>query len=165
VKLIEIAETLKTSKKRVGLIVHEYLYMRKLCAKWVCHACSQLIKSNNVLMTRSNVLRYSTIIKTNFSVDILQWMKHGCFSTFQSPIDSQSSGLNVMNRIQNVERRNGQLARLRHHYSVMRVVLYPSITSKSARLSTASITERLNDEIMKKCSFIKTGSQNDGKIS
>jgi hypothetical protein len=35
VKLIEIAETLKTSKKRVGLIVHEYLDMRKLCAKWV----------------------------------------------------------------------------------------------------------------------------------
>lgn len=35
VKLIEIAEGLKISKERVGHIVHEYLGMRKLCAKWV----------------------------------------------------------------------------------------------------------------------------------
>jgi hypothetical protein len=35
VKLIEISETLKISKERVGHIVHEYLDMRKLCAKWV----------------------------------------------------------------------------------------------------------------------------------
>jgi [histone H3]-lysine36 N-dimethyltransferase SETMAR len=35
VKLIEIAETLKISKERVGHIVHEYLDMRKLFAKWV----------------------------------------------------------------------------------------------------------------------------------
>jgi histone-lysine N-methyltransferase SETMAR len=35
VKLSEIAETLKISKERVGHIVHEYLGMRKLCAKWV----------------------------------------------------------------------------------------------------------------------------------
>ena len=34
-KLIEIAETLKISKERVGHIVHEYLDMRKLCSKWV----------------------------------------------------------------------------------------------------------------------------------
>ena len=35
VKLIEIAETLKISKERVGHIVDEYLNMRKLCSKWV----------------------------------------------------------------------------------------------------------------------------------
>jgi len=35
VKLIEIAETLKIPKERVGHIVHEYFGMRKLCAKWV----------------------------------------------------------------------------------------------------------------------------------
>lgn len=35
VKLMEIAETLKISKERVGHIVHQYLDMRKLCAKWV----------------------------------------------------------------------------------------------------------------------------------
>ncbi|XP_031639731.1 protein GVQW3-like, partial [Contarinia nasturtii] len=35
VKLSEIAETLKISKERVHHIIHEYLDMRKLCAKWV----------------------------------------------------------------------------------------------------------------------------------
>jgi hypothetical protein len=35
VKLIEIAETLKISKKRVEHILHEYLDMQKLCAKWL----------------------------------------------------------------------------------------------------------------------------------
>jgi hypothetical protein len=54
VKLIEIAETLKISKKRVEHIVHEYLDMQKLCEN-VCHAVSQSIKINNVLMIRSNV--------------------------------------------------------------------------------------------------------------
>jgi hypothetical protein len=34
-KLIEKAETLNISKERVGHIVHEYLDMQKLCAKWV----------------------------------------------------------------------------------------------------------------------------------
>jgi predicted nuclease of restriction endonuclease-like RecB superfamily len=37
VKLIEIAETLKISKKRVEHIVYEYLDMQKLCAKWLPH--------------------------------------------------------------------------------------------------------------------------------
>jgi hypothetical protein len=35
VKLIELAETLKISKKCVGHIVHEYLNMLKLFAKWL----------------------------------------------------------------------------------------------------------------------------------
>jgi hypothetical protein len=35
VNLIEIAETLKISKKRVEHIVHEYLVMLKLFAKWL----------------------------------------------------------------------------------------------------------------------------------
>jgi hypothetical protein len=34
-RCIEIAETLKISKERVGYIVHEYLDMQKLCAKWL----------------------------------------------------------------------------------------------------------------------------------
>jgi hypothetical protein len=106
--LIEISETLKISKKRVGHIVHEYLDMLKLFAKWL-PLCLQSIKINNVLMIRSNVWRYSTVIKMNFSVDILQWMYHGCFTTLQSPIDSQPSGLNAMNRMRSVEKRNGKL--------------------------------------------------------
>jgi hypothetical protein len=81
-------------------------------------------------MIRSNVKRYSTVIKTNFSIDILQWMKRGCFTTLQSPIDSQPSELDVMNRIQNVERRNSQQARLWYQYSGMSVVLYKSIAPK-----------------------------------
>jgi hypothetical protein len=44
VKLIEIAETLKISKERVGHIVHEYLDMRELCAKWV--PCQLTIDQN-----------------------------------------------------------------------------------------------------------------------
>jgi hypothetical protein len=35
VKLIEIAGTVQISKKRVEHIVHEYLDMQKLCAKWL----------------------------------------------------------------------------------------------------------------------------------
>uniref|UniRef100_A0A6M2DR05 Putative histone-lysine n-methyltransferase setmar-like protein n=1 Tax=Xenopsylla cheopis TaxID=163159 RepID=A0A6M2DR05_XENCH len=35
VTLIEIAETLKISSERVHHIIHEYLGMRKLCAKWM----------------------------------------------------------------------------------------------------------------------------------
>ncbi|KAF7282668.1 hypothetical protein GWI33_002207 [Rhynchophorus ferrugineus] len=34
-KLNEIADTLKMSTERVHHIIHEYLGMRKLCAKWV----------------------------------------------------------------------------------------------------------------------------------
>ena len=46
-KLIEIAETLKISKERVGHIVDEYLDMRKLCSKWVPRTSSQPTKNNN----------------------------------------------------------------------------------------------------------------------
>lgn len=35
IRLIDKAEALKISKERVGHIIHEYLDMRKLCAKWV----------------------------------------------------------------------------------------------------------------------------------
>jgi hypothetical protein len=50
VKLIEIAETLKISKKCVGHIVHEYLDMQKMCAKWVPHVLTidYLEKGQNI---------------------------------------------------------------------------------------------------------------------
>ncbi|VVC26114.1 Hypothetical protein CINCED_3A012498 [Cinara cedri] len=35
VKLIEIADIVKISSGHVHHIIHEYLYMRNLCAKWV----------------------------------------------------------------------------------------------------------------------------------
>ncbi|GFW29689.1 hypothetical protein TNCV_3935561 [Trichonephila clavipes] len=40
-------------------------------------------------------------------------MKHGSIISHQSPIDSQPSGLHVMNRLQSVERRKSRLARLK----------------------------------------------------
>jgi hypothetical protein len=50
VKLIEIAVTLKISKKRVGHSVHEYMWTCESCVQSGCRACSQSIKSNNVLI-------------------------------------------------------------------------------------------------------------------
>jgi hypothetical protein len=85
--------------------------------------------SSQYTQTLHHLSRYITMDET--------W--HGCFTKFQKPIDSQPSGLTAMNRIQSVERRNGQLARLWHQNSGMRVVLCSSITSKRARPSTASI--------------------------
>jgi hypothetical protein len=60
VKLIDIAETLKISKKRLEHIVHEYLDMQKLCVAAARGCCAWLlrvltIKINNMLMIRSNV--------------------------------------------------------------------------------------------------------------
>jgi len=34
-KVREIAETIGISKEHVGYILHEELYMKKLCARWV----------------------------------------------------------------------------------------------------------------------------------
>jgi hypothetical protein len=80
----------------------------------------------------------------------------GCFTTLQSPIDSQPSGLNAMNRNQSVERRNGQLARLWHQYSGMRVVLfYIDYLEKGQTTYYIALLERLNDEIKKKRLHLK----------
>jgi hypothetical protein len=81
--------------------------------------------------------------------DILQWMKHGCFTTLQSPIDSQLSGLNAMNRSQSVERRNGQLG------SVLRDahgIIFIDYLDKGQIINSVyhiALLERLNGEIKK----------------
>jgi hypothetical protein len=86
----------------------------------------------------------------NFSVDILQWMYHGCFTTLKSPIDSQPSGLNAMNRIRSMERRNGQLA------SVLwdaRVIIFIDYLKKGQNINSdycMVLLEHLNDIIKKK---------------
>jgi transposase len=67
-KFIEIAETLKISKKSVEHIVHE-----KLCTKWLPRLL-KIDQNQQRFEIRSNVKRYSTVIKTYFSVNILQWM-------------------------------------------------------------------------------------------
>ena len=52
VKLIEIAETLKISKERVGHIVDEYLDMRKLCSKliFLLHLSEMSLFLQNIVM-------------------------------------------------------------------------------------------------------------------
>jgi histone-lysine N-methyltransferase SETMAR len=37
IKVLEIAETIGISKKRVGYFLHEELRTKKLCARWVLH--------------------------------------------------------------------------------------------------------------------------------
>ena len=68
-KLIEIAETLKISKERVGHIVHEYLDMRKLCSKWVLSELT-IDQNNNESMILRSVWSCSIVINPNFCVDI-----------------------------------------------------------------------------------------------
>jgi hypothetical protein len=98
VKLIEIAETLKIAKKRVEHIVHEYLDMRKVCAKWL----------PRMLTIDQNQQRVDDLEQC---LAIFNRNKDEFFRRYiTSPIDSQPSGLNAMNRNQSVERHNGQLA-------------------------------------------------------
>ncbi|KAF7279119.1 hypothetical protein GWI33_007632 [Rhynchophorus ferrugineus] len=52
--LNEVADTLKISAKRVHHIIHEYLGMRKLCAKLVPHKLT-FDQNNDELMIRSSV--------------------------------------------------------------------------------------------------------------
>jgi hypothetical protein len=139
VKLIEIDETLKISKEYVGHIMHQYLDMQKLYAKWVPRVLT-IDQKQQRFDNSEQCLAIFNRNKYEFFRRRTTWIKNVCFTTLQSPIDSHLSGLNAMNRIQSVERRNGQLVRLWHQYSGMCVVLYSSITSKRARPSTAGIT-------------------------
>jgi hypothetical protein len=136
--------------------------MLKLFAKWLPRLLT--IDQNQQRVDDSEqCLVNSTVIKLNFSVDILQWMYHGCFTTLQSSVDSQPSGLNAMNRIRSVERRNGQLA------SVLwdaLVTIFIDYFEKGQNINSEyymALLEHLNDEIKKKtaqfeekkCCFIK----------
>jgi hypothetical protein len=70
VKLIEIAETLKISTERVGLIVHD---KRKLCAKWVPRVLT-IDQKQQLLMIRSN--RYKDeFFRRNITMDET-WLLH-----------------------------------------------------------------------------------------
>jgi hypothetical protein len=92
VKLIEIAETLKISKKRVEHI-HEKLDKQKLCAKWLTRVLTidqnlQRVDDSEQRLTIINrnknefYLRYITMDVT--------WILHNT-PVLQSPIDSQPS--------------------------------------------------------------------------
>ncbi|KAF7268713.1 hypothetical protein GWI33_018193 [Rhynchophorus ferrugineus] len=96
-KLNEISDTLKISTERVHHIIHKYLGMRELCAKWVPReitfdqkqrrVCLKMIKRNKPKFLR----RYVTID--------------------ESPIDSHPSEMHAMNPLQCVGKCNSRLAR------------------------------------------------------
>jgi hypothetical protein len=113
VKSIEIAETLKISKERGGHIVHEYLGMRKLCAKWVLRVLTIDQNQQRVDDSEEFIAKFNSNKDEFFRRFITMDVRYGCFTTLQSPIDSQPSGLNAMNRIQSVKRHSSQLAVLR----------------------------------------------------
>jgi hypothetical protein len=98
VKLIEIAETLKISKERVGHIVHEYLDILKLCAKWVQRVLTINQKQQRVDDSEQCLAIFNRNEDEFFCRYITMDETYGCFTTLQSLIDSQPSG------------RNGQLA-------------------------------------------------------
>jgi hypothetical protein len=78
-KLIEIAETLKISKERVGHIVHEYLNMKNLCAKWLPRVLT-IDQYQQRIDDSEQCLAIFDPNKDKFSVDILQkdetWLLH-----------------------------------------------------------------------------------------
>jgi histone-lysine N-methyltransferase SETMAR len=47
-KAREIAETIGISKERVGYILHEEMYMKKLCARWVARSRSKTHSHKNL---------------------------------------------------------------------------------------------------------------------
>jgi hypothetical protein len=118
VNLIEIAETLKISKKRVGHIVHEYLDMQKLCAKW----------QPRVLTIDQNQQR---VHDSEQCLAIFNRNKDEFFRRFIT--------MDVTWLLPNTPESNRQLAEWTedttvswHQYYGMCLVLYSSITSKRA---------------------------------
>jgi hypothetical protein len=81
VKLIEKAETLKISKKRIEHFVHDYLDMQKLFAKWLprlliidqnqqrvddSEQCSAILNRNKDEFFRRNIIKktkYSLVVR------------------------------------------------------------------------------------------------------
>lgn len=120
VKLSEIADTLKISTERVHHIVHEYLGMRKLCAKWVPRELTFDQKQQRV-DDSEQCLELFNRNKSEFLRRYYQWMKHGSITTHPSQIGSQHHGQQATNRVHNAQKRNSRLARLWRLYFGMRM--------------------------------------------
>jgi histone-lysine N-methyltransferase SETMAR len=78
-KVREIAETIGTSKERVGYILHEELDMKKLCARWV--QCLERFNKNKtdfmlqfITMDETWIHHYTPESKQQSK----QWTKAGC---------------------------------------------------------------------------------------
>jgi hypothetical protein len=105
-------------------------------------------------------------------------VEHGCFTTLQSPIDSQPSELIAMSRIRSVERRNGQLASILWDF---RVIIFIDYLEKAQTIDSKyymALLDFSNNEIKKKtAAFVEKSAvssrqwtvsqinQNDGKIA
>ena len=82
-------------------------------------------------------------------------MKHGSILSHRSPIDSQPSGLHVMNRLQSVERRKSRLARL---FWDTHGIIFIDYLKKGKTINSdyyVALLERLKDEIAEKRPHLK----------
>jgi hypothetical protein len=81
-KVREVAETVGISKERVGYILHEELYMKKLCARWVPRVLTADQKCICIKISEQWLER----------VSLLLWMRLGFTITHQNPNSSENSG-------------------------------------------------------------------------
>jgi hypothetical protein len=88
-KVCEIAETIGTSKERVGYILHEELDMKKLCTRWVLRLLTADQKHTCMKISEQCLERFNKN-KTDFV--FLLWMRLGFTITHQNPNSSQNSG-------------------------------------------------------------------------
>ena len=129
-KVREIAETIGSSKERVGYILYEELDMKKLCARWVPHlltADKKLIKNLN------SACRVLTKIKPILCVDLLLWMRLGFTITHQNPNSCHNSGQKTVVQRQRREVRFHQQERSWHRCFGMLKVFCLTIILKRAK--------------------------------
>ncbi|KAF7279516.1 hypothetical protein GWI33_007098 [Rhynchophorus ferrugineus] len=98
-KLNELADTLKISTERVHHIIHEYLGMRKLCAKWVPRELTFDQKQRRV-DDSEQCLKRIKCNKSRFLHRYVRMDENGSIISLRSPIDSHPSGLHTMNPLQ-----------------------------------------------------------------
>jgi DNA-binding Xre family transcriptional regulator len=78
-KVHEIAETIGTSKERVGYILHEELNMKKLCARWVPRLLTADQKRTHMKISEQCLERFNKN-KTDFVRQFIAmdeiWIRH-----------------------------------------------------------------------------------------
>jgi histone-lysine N-methyltransferase SETMAR len=89
-KVREIAETIDISKERVEYILHKELDMKRLCARWVPRLLTADQKRTRLKNSEQCLERFNKN-KTDFCVDLLQWMRLRFTITHQNPNSCQNS--------------------------------------------------------------------------
>jgi [histone H3]-lysine36 N-dimethyltransferase SETMAR len=141
VKLIEIAETLKISKERVGHILLVYLDIRKLCAKWV----PRVLTIDQQQQRVDDLEQCLAIFNRNKDEFFRRYITMDVIWLLQNTPESNRQSAEWIERDEpNPKREKMQRSAGKVMVSVfwdaLLVLLYSSITSKKARPSTASIT-------------------------